>query len=109
MDFELDEQTIAIKDLTTQVLGDAATHEHLREIERGDGPRFDDKLWATMAETGILGAFVPEAHGGAGLGLVALGEALEAAGRTAAAAPFWETVALGVLPIAEFAPEAMAA
>ena len=108
MDFELDEQAQAIKDLTAQVLGDASAHEHLREIERGDGPRFDDKLWANMAETGILGAFVPEQHGGAGLGLVALGEALEAAGRTAAAAPFWETVALGALPIAEFAPEALA-
>lgn len=108
MDFELDEQAQAIKDLTAQVLGDASAHEHLREIERGDGPRFDEKLWASMAETGILGAFVPEAHGGAGLGLVALGEALEAAGRTAAAAPMWETIALGVLPVAEFAPDALA-
>ncbi len=108
MDFTLDDQETAIAELTAQVLGDASSHEQLRAIERADGPRFDQKLWATMAETGILGAFVPESHGGAGLGLVALGAALEAAGRTAAAVPLWETIALGVLPIAECADEALA-
>ncbi len=109
MDFELDEQATAIRQLTAQVMGDASDHHHLRAIERADGPRHDAKLWAAMAETGILGAFIPAEPGGAGLGLVALGEALEAAGRTAAAVPFWETVPLGALPIAEFAPAELAA
>ena len=109
MDFTLTEEEQAIADLAGQVMGDASSHEHLRAIERSDGPRHDTKLWATLAETGLLGAFVPEAHGGAGLGLVALGAALEAAGRTGAAAPLWETLALGALPVAEFAPEPLAA
>jgi alkylation response protein AidB-like acyl-CoA dehydrogenase len=109
MNFDLDETQQAIADLTRQVLSDASGHEQLRALERAEGPRFDRALWSTMAETGILGAFVPESHGGAGLGLVALHAALEAAGETAAAVPFWETMALGVLPVAEFAPEALAA
>lgn len=109
MDFSLDESAQAIGDLAGQVIGDASTHERLRELEKGDGPRFDPDLWASLAETGVLGAFVPEAHGGAGLDLVALGAALEHVGRTAAAVPLWETLGMGVPAIAEFAPEALAA
>ena len=108
MDFSLDESATAIGDLATQVIGDASTHERLRELETGDGPRFDRDLWASLAETGVLGAFVPEAHGGAGLDLVALGAALEQVGRHTAAVPLWETLGLGSPAIAEFAPEPLA-
>ncbi|MEZ5268452.1 MAG: acyl-CoA dehydrogenase family protein [Microthrixaceae bacterium] len=90
MDFTLDESEQAIADLAQQVLADASSHEQLRALEHGSGARFDQKLWATLAETGILGAFVPAAHGGAGLGLVAMAATLEAAGRCAAAVPLWE-------------------
>ena len=109
MDFTLDESEQAIADLAQQVLADASSHEQLRALEHGSGARFDQKLWATLAETGILGAFVPAAHGGAGLGLVAMAATLEAAGRCAAAVPLWETLALGVLPVAEFAAADLAA
>ena len=108
MDFRLDEAQQAIGDLANQVLGDRSTHERLRELETSDAPRFDRDLWKELADLGILGASLPEAHGGAGLDLVALGGVLEAAGRTAAAVPLWETLGLGALPIAEFAPEALA-
>jgi alkylation response protein AidB-like acyl-CoA dehydrogenase len=109
VDFRPDEEQQAIAELAGQVLGDRSTHERLRELERADGARFDRDLWAQLAETGVLGAFVPEEHGGAGLDVVALGGVLEHAGRTAAAVPLWETLALGVLPIARFAPAALAA
>lgn len=109
MDFSLDEEAQAIGELAAQVIGDASTHERLRELERADGPRMDRELWASLAETGVLGAFVPEAHGGAGLDLVALGAVLEQAGRTTAAVPLWETLGLGVPAIAEFAAESLAA
>jgi alkylation response protein AidB-like acyl-CoA dehydrogenase len=109
MDFSLDESAQAIGELAGQVIGDASTHERLRDLETGDGARFDRDLWASLAETGVLGAFVPEAHGGAGLDLIALGAALEQAGRSAAAVPLWETLGLGAPAIAEFAPQALAA
>jgi alkylation response protein AidB-like acyl-CoA dehydrogenase len=108
MDFSLDESAQAIGDLAGQVIGDASSHERLRELEKGDGPRVDRDLWGSLATTGVLGAFVPEAHGGAGLDLVALGAALEQAGRHAAAVPLWETLGLAVPAIAEFAPAALA-
>ncbi len=101
MDFSFTEEQNATGELATQILTDLATHEVLREIERGDGPRFDRNIWAKLAEAGILGIAVPEANGGAGLGLVELGRVLEAAGKTAAPVPLWETLALGALPIAE--------
>ena len=109
MDFSLDESAQAIGDLAARVIGDASTHERLRELEKGDGARFDRDLWSSLAETGVLGAFVPEAHGGAGLDLVALGAALEHVGANAAAVPLWETLGLAVPAIAQFAPEALQA
>lgn len=108
MDFSLEEEQSAIGELAAQVLGDFATHERLRSIEKGDGPRHDPEAWSAMATTGILGATVPEAFGGAGLDLVALGAALEEVGRTVAAVPLWETLGLAVPAIAEFAPKALA-
>ena len=109
MDFSLNEEQQAIGELAGQVIGDASTHERLRELERSHEPRFDRALWASLAETGVLGAFIPEAHGGAGLDLIALGAALEHAGRTTAAVPLWETLGLAAPAIAEFAPEALQA
>jgi alkylation response protein AidB-like acyl-CoA dehydrogenase len=109
MDFRYSEEQQAIGDLAGQVLSDRSTHERLRELERGDGPRFDHELWAELANVGVLGATIPEEHGGAGLDLVALGAVLEHAGRTAAAVPLWETLGLGVPAIAKYAPTDVAA
>lgn len=108
MDFRFSEEQQAISDLASQVLSDRSTHERLRDLERSDGPRFDRDLWGELANVGVLGATVPEVHGGAGLDLVALGGVLEAVGRTAAAVPLWETLGLAVPAIARFAPEALA-
>ncbi|MEZ5381215.1 MAG: acyl-CoA dehydrogenase family protein [Microthrixaceae bacterium] len=107
MDFSYNDSEQAIGDLAIQVLTDGSDPATLRELERSDEPRFDRGLWATLTETGILGATLPEdlpGGGGAGLGLVALGRICEAQGATAAAAPLWETLALGALPMANFAP-----
>lgn len=109
MDFSMDEEQQAIAELAGRVLGDRSGNEQLRTLERAEGPRFDRELWASLATTGVLGAFVPEAHGGAGLDLVALGATLEHLGRTAAAVPLWETLGLGVPAIAEFASQELAA
>ena len=109
MDFRFDETQQAIIDLAERVLGDHSGHEHLRHLERSGGPRIDRDLWSRLAEVGVLSAFLPERHGGAGLDLSALGGVLEVVGRTAAAVPLWETLGLAVLPVAEFAPADLAA
>ena len=48
-----------------------------------------------MAELGLVGACLPMAHGGSGLGYVELGLIAEACGRSLAATPLISTVALG--------------
>jgi acyl-CoA dehydrogenase len=103
MDFSLDEDTQAAKGLADQILTDLSTHERLRELEAvEDGDRFDRKLWAALADAGLLGISLPEDVGGAGLGFLATAALVEAAGRTAAAVPVIETLAAAAPALATF-------
>ncbi len=60
-----------------------------------DETGFSRELWQEMAELGWVGILLPEAHGGAGLGLAELAVVLESLGRTLAPEPFLSTVLLG--------------
>ena len=102
MDFAYSDDQQSIVDLAGQLLAEQSTHERQRELETGDGPRFDRDLWAQMAETGLLGVAVPEPQGGAGLGFQEVAAICEQLGKHTAPIPFFETAVLGVLPIAEF-------
>ncbi|MBI3302368.1 MAG: acyl-CoA dehydrogenase family protein [Deltaproteobacteria bacterium] len=55
---------------------------------------FSRTLWKEMANLGWVGILIPEAYGGAGLGLADLAVVLEALGRTLAPEPFLSTVLL---------------
>ena len=108
MDFELGEEEQAIQDLTAQVLGDMSSHERLKALA-AEGDHVDRKAWAALAATGVVGASVPEEHGGLGLGFLATAVALEEAGRHASPAPLLSTAVMGALPIAAFGTEAQKA
>lgn len=101
MDFELSEADRTVRDLAAQVLGDLSTHERLRELA-GGGDRIDQKAWAALASTGVVGAALPEAHGGLGLDFMAPALALEQAGYHASVVPLLSTAVMGALPIAAF-------
>ena len=101
MDFELSEADRTVRDLTAQVLGDLSTHERLRDLSReGDG--IDQKAWSALASTGVVGAALPEAHGGLGLDFMAPALALEQAGYHASPVPLLSTAVMGAMPIAAF-------
>jgi alkylation response protein AidB-like acyl-CoA dehydrogenase len=102
MDFGFSAEQQAIAELARQILSEGATHERLRALERGGGPRFDRALWRKLADAGLIGVAVPEAHGGGGLGFVELTLVLEEIGRTVAPVPFLETAVMGALPVAAF-------
>ena len=101
MDFELSEADRTVRDLAAQVLGDLSTHERLRELAR-EGDCIDQKAWAALASTGVVGAALPEAHGGLGLDFMAPALALEQAGYHASVVPLLSTAVMGAMPIAAF-------
>ncbi len=102
MDFALSDEQQGIVDLAKTLFTDKATHERVKQIERGGGPRFDRALWSEVAKVGLLGTAVPTEHGGAGLGFLEVALIVEQVGRAAAPIPLLETLVLGALPLAEF-------
>jgi acyl-CoA dehydrogenase len=101
MDFSLSEEQKAVADLTRDILSDQCTLERLKAIEETT-ERIDRETWAKLAEAGLLATAIPEAHGGAGFGLVELCLLLEQVGAHVAHVPALATLALGALPMAEF-------
>ena len=108
MDFELGEEEQTIRDLTAQVLGDMSSYERLKALA-AEGDCVDRKAWAALAATGMVGASVPEAYGGLGLGFLATAVALEEVGRRAAPVPLLTTAVMGAMPIAAFGTESQRA
>ena len=86
MDFSFTEEAEAVRELAEQVFTGSMTVERVKEIEASD-ERIDRELWKELASTGLLGIGLPEAHGGAGLGLVEVCLTLSAQGRQVAPVP----------------------
>jgi 3-oxocholest-4-en-26-oyl-CoA dehydrogenase beta subunit len=101
MDFLLNEKQHELAALTRLILADQATPQRQREVEAG-GDRFDAILWADLARAGILAAALPEALGGAGLGLLEQCSVLEEVGRAVAPVPYLASIVLGAGAIAQF-------
>lgn len=108
MDFALTEDQASLRDLAAQILSDNSTDDTLKAFARDNRP-FDDALWKTLAEAGLLGLAIPEARGGLGFGLLELGLLLEEQGRTLAPLPLHATLVAGALPLAAFGNEAQQA
>lgn len=104
MEFSFSEDQNAIRDLAGQIFGDRATDEFLLEFARS-GETYDETLWQTLAEQGLLGIAIPESAGGTGLGLIELCLVLEEQGRRVAPLPLYASLVLGGLPLAAFGSE----
>ena len=70
---------------------------------------YSEKLWATLAEMGMLAITAPETAGGLGGDERDLVQLMEAAGRAAAPLPLLEHVAVGVPALAEAADSSQSA
>lgn len=86
MDFSFTPEQDEAAELAAKILGDRATNQRMREIEKA-GSRFDRDLWAELGSAGLLGLALPEEYDGAGLGLVELCRVLVEVGRTVAPVP----------------------
>src|SRR5262249_31081678 len=67
-----------------------------REVraQMADATRYSESVWKQLAETGLLGITIDEAHGGQGLGMIELALVLDEMGRAAYPGPFFPTVVL---------------
>jgi alkylation response protein AidB-like acyl-CoA dehydrogenase len=94
VDFSYDDEQKALRDAVRGLVGKAyADHDHRREVTAED-PGFDEKLWARMAEMGLLGLPFAEADGGVGAGPVEIGIVCQELGAVAAPEPYLASVVL---------------
>ncbi len=101
MDFAFTEDQNSIRDLVKQLLTDIVTDESLKALAK-EGTWFHERAWRQLAESEMLGLAIPEAYGGAGMGLTELCLLLQQVGRTVAPIPAIETLVSAALPLAEF-------
>ena len=103
MDFAFSPEAYEAAALAATILRDATTPERLRAAE-ADGDRWDGDLWRSLADAGLLALSIPEAHGGADLGLVEACRVVVEAGRAVAPVPIATHLAVAhllgdVLPV----------
>lgn len=107
MDLALDSTQSLLRDAVRGHLEALLPFDRIRAQER-EG-RADESLWKALCQQGWLGVALPEAHGGAGGGLVEAGIVIEELARRAAIAPVAETLACLIALARHGAPEAASA
>ncbi|MEU4433442.1 acyl-CoA dehydrogenase family protein [Nocardia rhamnosiphila] len=101
MDFTPTEAQSDLARLTGEVCDKLVTADRLRELDRGTA-KFDEPLWKSLAETGVLAAALPEEVGGSGFGSLEQTAILRELGKSVAAVPYLWSVVLGAGALAEF-------
>lgn len=109
MDLTFTEEQSTITELADRILGIECGPEVLRSVERDDTQGWPRDAWKALAEAGLTGIGLPEAHGGGGYGLCEAALVVQAVARSAAPLPAYATLVLGAAPIAAFGSEAQQA
>jgi len=106
MDFDFSDEQMALRDAVRRWVERGYGFERRRAISAAGG--FDRGVWGELAELGLTGLTVPEAHGGLGQGPVEAMVVLEELGRGIVLEPLHQAfIASAVL--ARYAPEPLAA
>ena len=100
MDFGFSEEQEMLRSSARDFLAKEAPMTYVRKMMEDDRG-YTDELWRKMAELGWMGLILPEAHGGSGLDFVDLVVVLEEMGRAVLPGPFFSTVILAGIAIAE--------
>ena len=107
MHFAFTEDQLLFRNAVAELFAKECTPDKVRWAWDDEVGR-DPSTWAALAEMGVIGLTVPEAHGGMGMSFVDLLPILTEAGRVAYPAPLVETVAVAAPLLAEAAPAAVA-
>lgn len=106
MDFSYSEEQREVKALAEKILADQTDNEQLRVIDQREN-RFDEKLWADLAQAGLLGVGIDEQYGGMGFGFESLCLLMEEVGRTVAPVPVIPVLVSAASSLQKFAPAAL--
>jgi alkylation response protein AidB-like acyl-CoA dehydrogenase len=90
LDFSDDQK--ALKAEARRFLEAKSPPARARDVLEGRAGSYDAVLWRAVAEQGWLGATIPEAHGGLGLGRLEMCVIAEELGRAIAPIPFASTI-----------------
>ncbi|MCL0102295.1 acyl-CoA/acyl-ACP dehydrogenase, partial [Dehalococcoidia bacterium] len=104
MDLGLSEEQEMIKTTARDFLEKECPKTLVREMEEDDRG-YSPELWKKMADQGWLGIAFPPEYGGTGFSFLDLCVLVEEHGRALLPGPFFSTVVLSGLPIAEFGTE----
>ncbi|MFE9582568.1 acyl-CoA dehydrogenase family protein [Nocardia sp. NPDC006044] len=101
MDFRPTEAQLDLGRLTGEVCGKLVTADRLRELDTAT-ERFDETLWGSLAETGVLAAALPETVGGNDFGVLEQTAVLRELGKHLAAVPYLWSIVVGAGALARF-------
>ncbi|MBI4186496.1 MAG: acyl-CoA/acyl-ACP dehydrogenase [Chloroflexi bacterium] len=104
MNFTLSEEQEMLKKMARDFLVEKCPKTVVRELE-DDERGYSPQLWQEMAGLGWMGLAIPEKYGGGGMSFLDLAILLEEMGRACLPGPFFSTVLLGGLPIADIGTE----
>jgi alkylation response protein AidB-like acyl-CoA dehydrogenase len=93
MDLELNDEQELLRDTVRGLCQRHAPLDVVRSLE-DDPIGFPDKLWAALAESGILGLHLPEEYGGSGMSMVDAAVVYHELGRAIAPSPHFVSVVL---------------
>ncbi len=96
MEFTLDDAQQALQQTVRAMLAEQVPSSAVRQMVDDDRAMSDD-LWDRMVELGWVGLLVPEAQGGAGMGLLEMMVVLEEMGRLPLPGPFYSSAVLATL------------
>ncbi|MDQ8730173.1 acyl-CoA dehydrogenase family protein [Bradyrhizobium sp. LHD-71] len=98
MEFALSEQQKMMQDSVDGALTKACPLDRVRGAADGGAAPADD-VWRVLADLGIAGVLIPEAHGGLGLGLLEAALIAETLGKHVAPVPFVATAVMAPLAL----------
>ncbi len=108
MDFGLSEEQTALQDTVRKFLNDKLPTTKVREVMGGESGH-DPAIWAGLAELGVLGLLVPEAHDGIDLAMLDAALVAEVLGMAAAPTPYVECAVMAVVALREAGTDAQQA
>lgn len=109
MTFVLTEDQQMLRDTAIAFARDELPVAHLRKLRDSGANGVDPDTRGKLAELGFFGVLIGEDMGGVGMGMTALGQVMEAQGRTLAATPLLQTAVLGASVVALGGSEALKA